>query len=168
MSPPIWQADPNYRPYILVALALIALFHVLVPLRHHLFAGDVAWTEEGHRYSWRMMLRSKSGNGKFYVDTPRRVGDSLTWERHTVYPRKRLTKKQTRKLYTHPDMILQFAHHLRDEALAQGHDSVRVYAEVRTRLNFRNYHPYVDPERDLAKETWNLFGPNDWILREGD
>ena len=168
MSAPIWQADPRYRPYIIVVLVLIALFHVLVPLRHHLFEGDVAWTEEGHRYSWRMMLRSKSGNGKFIVETPRLINDSIQWKRETVYPRRELTKKQNRKLYTHPDMILQYAHHLRDRYLDEGYDSVRVYAKVRMRLNFREYHPYVDPEVDLAKEEWNLFGANDWILREGE
>lgn len=168
MTGPIWQADPRYRPYIVGALALIALFHVLVPLRHHFYPGDVAWTEEGHRYSWRMMLRSKSGNGKFVVETPELVADSVVWKAQTIYPRKELNKKQNRKLYTHPDMILQYAHHLRDRYLAEGHDSVRVYAKVRTRLNFRNYHAYVDPEVDLAREEWNLFGPNRWILREGE
>lgn len=48
-----------------VTVALLAVFVAIqigMPLRHHLDPGDVAWTEEGHRYSWRMKLRSKSGN----------------------------------------------------------------------------------------------------------
>ena len=168
MSRPIWQADPRYRPWILLVLGLVAAFHLLVPLRHHTFEGDVTWTEEGHRYSWRMMLRSKSGNGRFIVKTPLVTGDTVTWKRHVVRPRKELASRQNRKLYTHPDMILQYAHHLRDRYLAEGHDSVRVYADIRVRLNYRDYHPYVDPEVDLAKEEWQLFGPNHWILREGE
>jgi len=40
-------------PYLIIQLAL--------PLRHHFIEGDVLQTEEGHRMSWRMMLREKSG-----------------------------------------------------------------------------------------------------------
>ncbi|WP_316930169.1 HTTM domain-containing protein [Leeuwenhoekiella sp. MAR_2009_132] len=32
-----------------------------LPLRHWIIKDDVLWTEEGHRLSWRMMLRSKGG-----------------------------------------------------------------------------------------------------------
>jgi vitamin K-dependent gamma-carboxylase len=34
-------------------------FHLLVPLRHLGIDGNAEWTEEGHRFSWRMMLHRK-------------------------------------------------------------------------------------------------------------
>jgi hypothetical protein len=40
---------------------------LLIPLRHHLYPGDVAWTEEGHRFSWRMKLRDKHGTTEIYL-----------------------------------------------------------------------------------------------------
>lgn len=40
-------------PYLIIQIAL--------PLRHHFIEGDVLWTEEGHRLSWRMMLRERNG-----------------------------------------------------------------------------------------------------------
>ena len=43
--------------FLLVWLAI----QILVPLRHWLYTGNASWTEEGHRFSWHMKLRSKQG-----------------------------------------------------------------------------------------------------------
>ena len=159
----MWQNHPRYRPYILGALLLVVAFHVLFPLRHHLIPGDVAWTEEGHRYSWRMMLRSKQGFGTFLV----KYQDSTGTERQQrIRPVDSLRAKQYRKMWTHPDMILQYAHHLRDQ-YAPRYDSVRVYAHVKCKLNGRDYHSFIDPQRDLARVAWTWRGGRDWILPEG-
>ena len=40
-------------------LGIYVAFQLLVPLRHWLYPGDVNWTDEGHRFSWRMKLRYK-------------------------------------------------------------------------------------------------------------
>ena len=97
------------RKWVLLALIPVCLFHLSYPFRHHLLKGDVAWTEEGHRYSWRMMLRSKNGYGNFTLV------DKATGKEERIRPGDYLSKKQKPKLYTHPDMILQFAHYLRDK-----------------------------------------------------
>ena len=89
------------------------------------------WTEEYHRYSWRMMLRSKQGYGTFIVR------DKDTGAKKRSGPVDWLDKRQYRKLYTHPDMILQFAHHLRDTYRQQG-KTVEVFADIRMQLNFRS------------------------------
>jgi hypothetical protein len=47
-----------------------ATFHVTWPLRHYAIDGDANWTEEGHRFSWRMMLRSKGGYLQLAVFDP--------------------------------------------------------------------------------------------------
>jgi vitamin K-dependent gamma-carboxylase len=42
---------------------------VLIPLRHYLIPGDANWSEEGQRFSWRMMLRMKApGHMIYYVN----------------------------------------------------------------------------------------------------
>ncbi|MCB0550310.1 MAG: HTTM domain-containing protein [Phaeodactylibacter sp.] len=156
---PLWQQSPRWRAPITLGILAIVLFHLLVPLRHHLFPGDVAWTEEGHRYSWRMMLRSKQGYGTFLVR------DKHTGTEEEVDPVDWLEKKQLRNLYTHPDMILQFAHHLRDVYQAKGQD-VAIFADIRVELNFREYHTYIDPTTDLAQEEWHFFRHSDWVLPE--
>jgi vitamin K-dependent gamma-carboxylase len=154
---PLWQAQ--YRQAILAVLVVVISFHLLVPFRHHLYPGDVTWTEEGHRYSWRMMLRSKRGFGYFIVK------DIHTGKKEKVNPRERLSRKQARKVLTHPDMILLYAHHLRDEYEAEGKE-VEIYADIKVSLNYRDYCLYVDPAVNLAEEEWHFFKSSEWVLPE--
>lgn len=153
----IWQGTPSNRPIIIAVFVALALFHVSIPWRHHFYPGNVAWTEEGHRYSWRMMLRSKRGYGHFIVK------DVATGAEEKIKPRKVLGSKQNRKMYTHPDMIIQYAHHLRDEYAAQGKE-VEVYAHIKVKLNQRKYQPFIDETVDLAQEEWHFFRPSPWII----
>lgn len=139
------------------AIVLLVSVHLVLPLRHHLFPGDVAWTEEGHRYSWRMMLRSKAGSGVFVVE------DLATGEKERIKPRDYLWFKQERKLYTHPDMILQFAHFLQKEYEAQG-KKVAIYADIQVKLNDHPKQHYIDPAQDLTQVQWKPFEHSDWIL----
>ncbi|PHI21311.1 hypothetical protein CEQ90_02615 [Lewinellaceae bacterium SD302] len=152
---------PIFTPWVTLLLAAIIAVHVFLPLRHHFIPGDVGWTEEGHRYSWRMMLRSKRGSGYF------RIIDS-TGKETKVYPRDRLYPRQARKLYTHPDMILQFAHHLASECADTTGNSCQVYAKIKARLNDGKYYPYIDPEVNLAEVEWIWLGRKKWVLEEGN
>ena len=153
-------ATPSWRPsFILPMLIMLyGLIHISLPLRHHYFPGDVAWTEEGHRYSWRMMLRSKRGYGRF------KVVDKATGETSFESPKDYLSKKQARKMFTHPDMILQFAHFLRDHYKTTKGMDVQVFAQIKARLNGRKYQKYIDPTVDLAKEEWKYFEISTWII----
>ncbi len=141
----------------LAAIALLIAIHLLLPLRHHLFPGNVAWTEEGHRYAWRMMLRSKAGSGVFVVE------DLATGEKERVRARDYLWYKQERKMYTHPDMILQFAHFLQKEYQAKG-KQVAIYADIQVKLNDHPKQRYIDPAQDLTQIRWKMFEHSDWIL----
>lgn len=153
-----WHDNPAYKPYIKTGLVILVAFHLLYPLRHHLFEGPVAWTEEGHRFSWRMMLRWKSGHGHFTIVDP------ATGNRQAIQPSEYLSPKQTRKLFSHPDMILQFAHYLRDTWCDKGVEDVQVYATISAQLNGRPYQPYIDPEVDLASQEWSWFKETAWIV----
>ena len=155
----MWQEQKSWQPAIAYVLAGTIVLHLLLPLRHHLYPGDVAWTEEGHRYSWRMMLRAKQGYGTFLVK------DKENGEIEKINPRDYLRDKQRRKLYTHPDMILQFAHFLRDEYEKKG-QQVEIYADIKVKLNYRKYGVYIDPEVDLASVEWQFFKSADWIVPE--
>lgn len=140
-------------------IILFCVFNLLVPLRHHLYEGDVAWTEEGHRYSWRMMLRGKQGSGHFMVK------NLTNAQQKKVYASKFLTKRQNRKYKSHPDMILFVAHHLRDKYQAEWKtDSVAVYPHFLLKLNGRNYQPFTDSSVDLAQVEWSWTEQWNWIL----
>jgi len=148
---------PRYGTRLVVAAALWVAFQTLVPLRHHLYPGDVAWTEEGHRFSWRMKLRGKDGWARFVVTEP---VSGRTW---VVDPSDHLTGRQARKMSGTPDMILQFAHHLARIHEEEGPRGVEVRARVLTSLNGAPHRLLVDPDVDLARRERTL-GRAAWIL----
>jgi hypothetical protein len=154
-----WQYSLRWRWALLPMFVLLFLVHAALPLRHWAYQSDVAWSEEGHRYAWRMMLRSKRGYGHFIVT------DLSTKEEEIVRPKTALSAKQARKIWTHPDMILQYAHHLRDRARAEGRE-VAIHAKVKVKLNDGQYHTYVDPEVDLTRVEWSFWQPAEWLMEE--
>ena len=50
---------PKMRNPFVVLLSVYFIIQLALPLRHWFIQDDVLWTEEGHRLSWRMMLRAK-------------------------------------------------------------------------------------------------------------
>jgi hypothetical protein len=146
-----------YRQLIIPVFALYFLSQILLPLRHWTFQDDVLWTEEGHRLSWRMMLRSKTG----YVSLKVVDNDSKT----TTYvnPATYTSKKQASRVATKPDMLWQFVQVLKKKYADEG-KNVSIYAEGRVRVNNHPYQKLFDPTVDLAKEEWSHFSHHDWLL----
>jgi vitamin K-dependent gamma-carboxylase len=148
---------PATRKWITALFIVYGLFHLSYPFRHHLIPGNVTWTEEGHRFSWRMMLRSKRGGGVFFLQNPE------TKEKKIIRPEEFLTRRQNRKLFGHPDMILEFAHYLRDQHKPQGWRDVEVYANISVSLNYRYHLKFIDSKTDLAKVNWSPWQTSPWI-----
>lgn len=146
------------------ALALYFALQLALPLRHFLYSGNVHWTEEGHRMSWRMMLRSKAGSVRFELVHP------PSGRRWTVRPSEFLTEKQARRMAIRPDMIWQFVQFLEGHYAGQGIAPVEIRADSAVSLNGRPVQPLVDREVDLAAQEWNFLGANTWItpLAESD
>ena len=138
-------------------LAAYFLIQLLLPLRHHLIAGDVGFTEEGHRLSWRMMLRSKSGYLRMYTE------ERGTSERRRVDLKKYLSPDQRASIPGQPDMIWQLAQRLKKEYLDDGRD-VAVYANAKISLNGHARKQLINPEVDLTSVSWDTFKHSDWIL----
>ena len=144
-------------PLSLAALAVYLLLQVGVPLRYVLYPGSVNWHEQGFRFAWRVMLVEKAGQVEFTVLT------GSDDRRYVVYPREQLTPLQYKMMSTQPDMIQQFARHLQQTFVAQGHRHVRVYADAWASLNGRPRQRLIDPTVDLASAPWTL-RPKPWIL----
>ena len=137
-------------------LAMYGLVQVLVPIRHVLYPGNTLWTEEGFRYSWRIMLIEKSGVLELAVVDAR-------GHRTQVDPATYLRPFQVRMAATQPDLILQLAHVVANDFAARGVGPVQVYADARVSFNGRPSAPLIDPRVDLAKEREGL-GAKTWIL----
>ncbi|AHM60993.1 Vitamin K-dependent gamma-carboxylase [Flammeovirgaceae bacterium 311] len=145
-----------YKP-LTAFLSLYIVFQLLFPWRFALYPDSLFWTEQGFRFSWRVMLMEKSGSISFVVQ------DGETGSRTAVNTREYLNPQQEKMMATQPDMILQFAHFLRDEYKNRGIESPQVYADSWVSLNGRRSRPYVRPDVNLAslQDGWM---PKNWIL----
>ncbi len=148
----------SYRKPLLSALGLWFLVQLALPWRHWFFQDDVLWTEEGHRLSWRMMLRSKNGKIQYKVVDKAHPGDTLF-----VQNSKYLSPKQSFALPSKPDLIWQFAQRLEKEYAQKGRD-VEVYVDSKVSVNGGPYAPFIDPSVDLAAQKWRHFSHTPWIL----
>ncbi len=145
-KPPIAHgAVPGFSKGWAVVCLVWGMVHLGLPLRHHLYAGDVAWTEQGHRFSWRMKLRSKAGRAVFHAL------DKKKGTHKVIDPMKELTVTQTRKMATRPDMVLQYAHHLHRQLAKEGSGDWAIHVDSQASLNGRPMHPLVLPSVDLAQ-----------------
>ncbi len=141
--------------FALVAVGTILLLQLLLPWRYWAYPGELFWTEEGYRFSWRVMLMEKAGYAHF------RVEDAATRQRFYVDNADFLTPLQEKQMATQPDFILQYAHFLAEHFRRQGHANVRVFVDSYVALNGRPSRPYVDPTVDLTqvnesfhRQTW--------------
>jgi hypothetical protein len=137
------------------------VFQVLFPWRYLLYPGNLFWTEEGYRFSWRVMLMEKAGTATFYVK------DTKTGREGIVNNAEFLNPHQEKQMAMQPDMILQFAHFLGKHYQNQGVYEPEVRAEVYVTLNAKPSKLLVDPSVDLMKET-DSFKPKNWIIHYKD
>ncbi|MGQ7844487.1 HTTM domain-containing protein [Granulosicoccus sp. 3-233] len=127
-----------------LAITAFCLFQFFMPLRHWLYPGTVLWNEQGMRFSWKVMLREKSGSLQYRVV-------AVDGETRIVTPGEYLTEQQYREMAGQPDLILQLAHHIRDEYNARGDGPVSVFADSLVSLNGRATTELIDPEANLAE-----------------
>lgn len=142
------------------SLSIITIFFILqllIPFRYMLYPGELFWTEEGYRFSWRVMLMEKAGYANFKVVDPERG------QRFYVDNTEFLTRFQEKQMSSQPDFILEYAHFLEDHYQAQGIKDPEIYVDSYVALNGRRSQPYVDPSVDLT-EIEPSFKHRTWLL----
>lgn len=148
---------PAYRKLFYLGTGIYFMVQLALPLRHHAIPDNVLWTEEGHRMSWRMMLRNRNGTVQYTVVR------KDTGERIPIDPAEYVTRKQMRMVSAYPDCIWQFAQYLESRYASKG-IPIEVYADARVSINGRPPRPLVDPSVDLAAEPWDHFRHHSWLL----
>ena len=143
----------NYKT-ILTVCSIYLIIQVGLPVRHWFIQDDVLWTDEGHKLSWRMMLRSRQGSLNIYVE------NKETGERERYNYTEVLTHKQARVMEANADLIWQMTQRIKDE---KGPDYA-IYVDSKVSINGGRFHTFIDPEQDMAEAKWNYWGHNDWIL----
>lgn len=148
----------TWRPSAAALVAAYVALQIVMPLRGLAYGGDVLWHERGMRWSWRVMVREKNASVVYRVRT-------RAWpHERMVTPDRYLTRVQETEMAVQPDLILQLAHHIREELEASGHEDVEVRADVRASLNGRPAAFLLDPDVDLSRVEDDPFAPAPWIL----
>lgn len=150
------HADSRKRR-IFACLAVYFALQVFLPLRHWIYGGNVSWTEEGHNFSWHMKLRDKKGvRPRFTV-----IENGIMRD---VDPRTILSRRQLGEMNGDPDLILEFAHFLRDESIRKGVKQPVVIASVYASMNGRPFQRLVHESMDLSRAHKNWFGHAPYIV----
>jgi hypothetical protein len=119
-------------------------FQVVWPLRSRLFAEETSWTERGHLFSWRMMLRTKEVGLGYAIRNPK-TGE-VSNANHVKY----LDEEQAEKFGRDPINIVSLAKFLADQWEKENGVRPEVYAFVAASLNGRKPQLMIDPNLDLA------------------
>lgn len=138
-------------------IVLFFLVQLLMPFRYLLYPGNLFWTEQGYRYSWRVMLMEKAGSATF------KIVDGKSGKTFAVDNRDFLSSFQEKQMSTQPDFIVEYAHYLRDHFASQGHQNIEVYVDSFVALNGARSRPFIDPNIDLTTVTDGLTH-KPWIL----
>ena len=154
----------------LIKAALISFFiiQLLIPFRYLLYPGKLFWTEQGYRFSWRVMLIEKAGYAQFYIHEPKMKRKML------IETRNYLTPQQEKMMSTQPDMILQFAHYLssefKDSTIEETNGEIiklgnnpKITADVKVSLFNKGSKDFINQNTNLSMENRGFMN-KEWIL----
>ena len=145
-------------------IAVYCAVQIMIPLRHFLYPGEAAWTDEGHLFAWRMLMRTKHGLIPEFPMTYRKNGETVQshipilqnsdfWGRHW----------QARNIVTDPDMVLQFCQLSAGALRRDGLEPIKIRAIVPVSLNGRAPQLLINPEINLLDRKRSLW-PKDWLM----
>ncbi|MFP5436170.1 MAG: HTTM domain-containing protein [Bacteroidia bacterium] len=144
--------------YVLVPYVLIQL---LLPLRHFVIPGNVFYTEEGHRLSWRMKLYHQAGDLAIYVlPKGNAVKEKIALEKYFL-------PWQRTRIVNHPDMLWQAAKYIKEDYAERGVE-VAVYVHANVAVNRDPKRPIIRPEVNLAAAEWFYFSHCPWIVKNDE
>ncbi len=137
------QLLPQKRNFVVGFLSIFFVVQLLFPWRYLLYPGELFWTEEGFRFSWRVMLMEKAGYAQFKV-VDRKSGKSFYVNNGNF-----LTPFQEKQMAFQPDFILEYAHFLEEHFREQGHEQIEIYVDSHVALNGRRSAPFINPHVNL-------------------
>ncbi len=151
----------KFKSVIIPVVMLFFMIQIIFPFRFLLYNGNLFWTEQGYRFSWRVMLMEKMGSTTF------KIVDGETNNFFYVNNSDFLTPLQEKQMSFQPDFILEYAHYLGDHFTNQGHKNVQVFVESYVALNGHLSQLFIDKTVDLYQEE-ESFKPKTWILPFND
>jgi hypothetical protein len=152
-----YTPSANLKKTVLSIMILHLVFQLCMPFRFLLYPGNLYWTEQGYRFSWRVMLMEKAGTAFFYVR------DKSTGKETEISNGDYLTPMQEKMMSTQPDMMIRYAQFLKAHYEQLGIRNTEIVAEAYVTLNGRPSRLMVDKNTDLSTQT-DTYEQKNWIL----
>ncbi|MFD1553033.1 HTTM domain-containing protein [Putridiphycobacter roseus] len=155
-EPPLHQeAKPTIKSNSLITtfIMVYVAIQLILPFSYLMYPGNLFWTEQGFRFSWRVMLIEKVGYTEFSIKTKDSKGKLIV--NNADY----LTPFQEKMMATQPDMILEYAHYLKsiykDTIIEENGKTFSIKepiinANVQVSLFNKGSQTFIDPTIDLG------------------
>lgn len=150
----VWNKPVVALKYVFV---IYFIFQFALPFRYLLYNGELFWTEQGYRFSWRVMLMEKAGSAFFFVKAKNAIGEI------EVDNKEHLTYLQEKMMATQPDMMVDYAKYLKDYYKERGLSDPEVRVKSYVTLNGSGSREFIDDRIDLSAQSNSFFGNKDWI-----
>lgn len=138
-----------------IIVTILLVIQLLLPWRYLLHPGELFWTEEGFRFSWRVMLMEKAGYASYTVLEP------STGRKVVVDNSEFLTPFQEKQMAFQPDFVLEYARFLGQTYADKGFQNPEIYVESYVGLNGRSSQVFVREDINLLelsptqpRQTW--------------
>lgn len=145
------------NPYLLNFFVLYFVIQFVVPFRYALYPGKLFWTEQGYRFSWRVMLMEKAGTAFFFVK------DEKSGRESEVDNKKYLTFLQEKMMATQPDMMVDYAKFLKEEYKKMGFTNPTVRAQSYVTLNGSGSREFINSTIDLSSQSNSFLKNKSWV-----
>lgn len=145
------------RKMFFYVMGVFFFFQILMPFRYIAYPGKLFWTEQGFRFSWRVMLMEKAGTNFFYVE------DKTTGKKIEISNCDYLTPMQEKMMSTQPDMMLQYARIIKNDFEKRGMNNIAIKADAFVTLNGGGSRRFIDSSIDLSSVK-DDFSNKNWIL----
>jgi hypothetical protein len=136
---------------------LFFVIQIALPFRYLLYNGDLFWTEQGYRFSWRVMLMEKAGTAFFFVK------DNKSGREIEIDNKQYLSYMQEKMMATQPDMMIDYAKFIKKEFEKKGMRDFKVRALSYVTVNGSGSKEFIDPAIDLSTQSNSFFQNKDWV-----
>ena len=147
----------QFKKTLLVLFVVHFIVQIILPLRYTMYSGNLFWTEQGYRFSWRVMLMEKAGTAFFYVR------DKVSGREIEIDNKQYLTYMQEKMMATQPDMMVDYAKFLKKEFQQKGFGNPMVRAQSFVTLIGSGSREFINPNIDLSAESNSIFKNKNWV-----
>lgn len=145
------------RKILLAACVVFFAVQFFLPFRYLLYPGKLFWTEQGYRFSWRVMLMEKAGTAFFYVK------DKTSGREIEIDNKHYLTYVQEKMMATQPDMMIDYAKFLKKEYEKKGFTDPVIRAQSYVTINGSGSREFINDTVDLSKQSNSFFKNKNWV-----